>query len=63
MYDYIAKLCRTQAIVILHHANPNIRGTGQAEAMYKKYKRLKLGGGQANDHSADLLQFQSNKVS
>jgi hypothetical protein len=46
MYAYITKLCRTQTIVILNYRNPIVRGTGQGEAMHRKYKRLKLGGGQ-----------------
>jgi hypothetical protein len=53
MYDYITKLCRTQAEVILNHVNLNVRVTGQGEAMHRKYKRLELGGGQAYDRSAD----------
>jgi hypothetical protein len=53
MYDYITKLCRTPADVILNHANPNVRGIGQGEARRRKYKRLKLGGGQAYDRSSD----------
>jgi hypothetical protein len=53
MYDYITKLCRTQAEVILNHVNPNVRGIGQAETMHKYYKRLKLGSGQAYDGSSD----------
>jgi hypothetical protein len=36
-----------------HRENPNIRGIGQGKARHKKYKRLKLGGGQAHDCSAD----------
>jgi hypothetical protein len=44
--DYITKLCRTQAEVILNHVNPNILGIGE-EARHRKYKRLKLGGDQA----------------
>jgi hypothetical protein len=52
-YDYITKLCRTQAEVILNHVNPNVRSIGQGEAMHRKYKRLELGGGQACDRSAD----------
>jgi hypothetical protein len=59
VYDYITKLCRTQAEVIRKYENPNVRGTGQREAIYRKYKRLRLGGGQAYDRSADLLQFRS----
>jgi hypothetical protein len=29
------------------------RGIGQGEARHRKYKRLKLGGGQAYDRSSD----------
>jgi hypothetical protein len=54
VYDYITKLRRTQAEVILKHANPNVRGTGQGEARHRKYRRLKLGGDPAYDRSADL---------
>jgi hypothetical protein len=53
MYDCITKLCRTHAEVILNHRNPIVLGIGQGEAMHRKYKRLKLGGGQAYDRSAD----------
>jgi hypothetical protein len=34
--DYITKLCRTQAEVILSHVNPNVRGIGQREARHRK---------------------------
>jgi hypothetical protein len=53
VYDYVTKLCRTQIEVILNHVNPNARDTGQGEAIYRKYKRLKLGGVQAYDRSVD----------
>jgi hypothetical protein len=53
VYDYITKLCRTQAEVIRNHRNPIVRVTGQGEAMHGKYKRFKLGGGQAYDRSAN----------
>jgi hypothetical protein len=49
VYDYITKLCRTQAEVILNHVSLNVRGIGSGEAMHGKYKRLKLGGGLAYD--------------
>jgi hypothetical protein len=52
MYDYITKLCRTQAEVVLNHVNSNVHGTGQGEARHRKYKRLKLGGGKIYDRSA-----------
>jgi hypothetical protein len=49
VYDYITKLCSTQAEVIQNHINPNVHGIGQGEARHGKHKRLKLGCGQAND--------------
>jgi hypothetical protein len=52
VYDYITKLCRRQAEVILNHENPNVRAIGQGEPRHRKYKRLKLGGGQAYDRSS-----------
>jgi hypothetical protein len=39
--------------VTLNHVNPNVRRIGQGEARNRKCKRLKLGGGQAYDRSAD----------
>jgi hypothetical protein len=51
--DYITKLCRQQAEVIQNHDNENVHNTGQGEARHRKYKRLKLGGGQAYDRSSD----------
>jgi hypothetical protein len=45
IYDYINKLCRTKAEVILKNENPNVHGTEQEEAIHRKYERLKLGGG------------------
>jgi hypothetical protein len=53
VYDYITKLCRAQAEVIQKHRNPIVPGIGQGEAMHRKYKRLKHGGGQVYDRSAD----------
>jgi hypothetical protein len=52
VYDYITKLCRRQAEVILNHENPNVRAIGQGEARHRKRKRLKLGGGQVYDRSS-----------
>jgi hypothetical protein len=51
VYDYITKLCRQQAEVIQNHVNKN-RNIGQGEARHRKYKRRKLGGGQAYDRSS-----------
>jgi hypothetical protein len=44
-------LCRRQAEVILNHENPNVCAIGQREPSRRKYKMLKLGGGQAYDRS------------
>jgi hypothetical protein len=46
----MTKLCRQQAEIILNRDNENIR---QGEARDRKFKRLKLGGGQAYDRSSD----------
>jgi hypothetical protein len=61
VYDYTTKLCRRQAEGILNHENPNVRAIGQGEPRHRKYKRLKLGGGQAYDHSSVYLPFLSFK--
>jgi hypothetical protein len=47
VYDYITKLCRQQAEVTKNHENANISNIGKGKAQHRKYKRLKLGGGQA----------------
>jgi hypothetical protein len=39
--------------MFLNNVNKNVRGIGQGEARYRKYKRLKLEGDQTCDHSAD----------
>jgi hypothetical protein len=39
--------------ISVEYENEHVRGIGQGEARHKKYKRLKLGGGQAYDHSND----------
>jgi hypothetical protein len=54
LYDYsITKLCKQQAEVILNHENEHVQGIGQGETTHRKYKRLKLGGGQAYYRSSD----------
>jgi hypothetical protein len=63
VFDYVTKLCKTQAEVILNHVNPNVHCIGRGEAGQRKYKRLKLGGGQAYDRSAEQLQFQTSYIS
>jgi hypothetical protein len=53
VYDYITKLCRQQAKVVQKHENIHIRSIEQGEGRRRKYKSLKLGGGQAYDRSSD----------
>jgi hypothetical protein len=55
VYDYITKLCRQQAEIIQNHENEHIHGVGQGEARRRKYKRLKLDGGQAYERSNTKL--------
>jgi hypothetical protein len=54
IYDYMTKLCRQQAEVIQNHGNDNGRDIGHGEPQHRKFKRLKLGGGQAYDRSSVL---------
>jgi hypothetical protein len=42
----------TVAEAIQTHDNENVRTIGLGEANHRKYKRLKLGGGQAYDRSS-----------
>jgi hypothetical protein len=53
IYDYITKLCRQHAEVIQNNEKAYVRNIGQGEPLHRKYKRLKLGGGQAYDRSSD----------
>jgi hypothetical protein len=53
VYDYITELCRQQAEVLQNHESEYVHSTGQGEARQRKYKRLKLGDGQAYDRSSD----------
>jgi hypothetical protein len=45
--DYVTKLCRQQAEIIQNHETRHLRGIEQGEAIHRKYKSFKLGGGQA----------------
>jgi hypothetical protein len=47
------KICRQQAEVIQNHENEHVRSIGQGEARRRKYKKLKLGCGQAYGRSID----------
>jgi hypothetical protein len=51
IYDYITKLCRQRAEVIQNYEN--VRNIGPGELWHRKYKRFRLGGGQADDRSSD----------
>jgi hypothetical protein len=53
IYDDIAKLCKQEAEAIENHENANVHDIGKGEARLRKYKRLKLGCGQAYDLSSD----------
>jgi hypothetical protein len=52
VYDYITNLCRQQAEVIQNYENEHVCSVGQGKPD-RKYRRLKLGGGQAYDLSND----------
>jgi hypothetical protein len=52
-YDYITKFSRKQAEVKQNHENPNVGDTGTGETRHRKYKWVKLGGGQTYDRSSD----------
>jgi hypothetical protein len=56
MQDYIIKLCRRQAEVILNHESPNVPAIVQGDPATGNM-RLKLGGGQAYDRSSVELPF------
>jgi hypothetical protein len=49
VYDCIIKLCKQQAEVVQNHASEHVRSIVQGEAKRRKYKKLKLGDGQAYD--------------
>jgi hypothetical protein len=53
IYNYLTNLCRQQAEVLKNHENINVRNIGLGEPLYRKYKMLKLGGGQSYDRSGD----------
>jgi hypothetical protein len=46
------KIMQQQAKVIQNHDKENVHTIGQGEACHRKYRRLKLGGGQAQDRSS-----------
>jgi hypothetical protein len=55
---FLTYMSRTQAEVILNHVNSNMHGIEDEEARHRNYKRLKLGGGQAYDRSANIIRLR-----
>jgi hypothetical protein len=53
VYNIITKLCWHQAEVIQNHHNVNVHNIGEGEAQHRKYKTLKLSGGQSYNRSSD----------
>jgi hypothetical protein len=56
VYDYLTQLCRRQAEIIHNHGNENVCNIEQGETLHRKYKKLKLGGGDVYDRSS-VLEF------
>jgi hypothetical protein len=50
---YLYKINDIKAEDIQNHENEHVHSIGQGKAGHIKYKRLKLGGGQAYDRSSD----------
>jgi hypothetical protein len=55
VYDYVTNIYRKQREVIQNHDDINVPYIDESEAQQRKYKRLKLGGGQAYDPSSAKL--------
>jgi hypothetical protein len=53
IYDYITKLYRKEAKIMQNHGNADVCNIGQGEPRHRKFKRLKLGDGQAYHRSSD----------
>jgi hypothetical protein len=51
LYDYMTKFCRQQARIIQNYDHLYNGNTGQGQAPYRKYKKLKLGDNQVYDRS------------
>jgi hypothetical protein len=49
----IKTLCRQQIEVIQNHEKEHVRSMGKGEARNRKYKEVKLGGGQGYNRSSD----------
>jgi hypothetical protein len=60
IYDHITKLCRKRAKITQNHGNANGRNIGKGEPRHRKFKRLRLGGGQAyHCSSVQIAQGES----
>jgi hypothetical protein len=57
LHDFVIKLCRQQAKVILNHEYVNNRNTGRGEAQHMKYKNLTLSSGHTNNQSSIAVVF------
>jgi hypothetical protein len=53
VYDYTTKLCWQQVEVIQKYENEHVCNMEQEKVRHRKDEGLKLGGGQAYDHSSD----------
>jgi hypothetical protein len=56
VYDYVTKLCRQLPEVIQNPDNVHVRSIGQGEERRRKYKRTKIGGGQAHGRSSAFVE-------
>jgi hypothetical protein len=59
---FLTKLCKQQAKVIQHHENIHVHNIGQGEARHRKYKRLKLVGGQAYDQGESVFRLRNFNI-
>jgi len=53
IYDFTTKLLRQEAEITQNNKNADVRSIGQSEAVHRKFKRLKLSGGQTCNRSSD----------
>jgi hypothetical protein len=62
VYDYITKLCRTQAEVILNHVNLNVPGIGQREIIVLSTRGLNLAVDRPMTSQLTAVLEQLNKL-
>jgi hypothetical protein len=51
VFDFVTELCMQRAEIVQNRENVIFLNISQSEDRHRKYKRLKLGGGQAHDPS------------